>query len=55
MALVCGVVFAIGQYATSNFISVPLADVVASLLSAAAVVGMGLGLRNLLSALTGTS
>ncbi len=40
VALVCGVVFAIGQYATSNFISVPLADVVASLLSAAAVVGM---------------
>src|SRR6476659_10688497 len=28
------------QYASSNFISVPLADVVASLLSAAAVVGM---------------
>jgi lactate permease len=40
VALVCGVVFAIGQYATSNFISVPLADVVASLLSAAAVVAM---------------
>jgi L-lactate permease len=40
VALVCGVVFAIGQYATSNFISVPLADVVASLLSAVAVVGM---------------
>ncbi|WP_433240904.1 L-lactate permease [Streptosporangium sp. CA-135522] len=39
-ALVCGVVFAIGQYATSNFISVPLADVVASLLSAAAVVAL---------------
>jgi lactate permease len=37
-ALLCGVVFGIGQYATSNFISVPLADVVASLLSAAAVV-----------------
>ena len=31
-------VFAIAQYATSNFVSVPLADVVASLLSAAAVV-----------------
>jgi lactate permease len=40
VALVCGIVFAIAQYATSNFISVPLADVVASLLSAAAVVGM---------------
>ena len=32
------IVFGLGQYATSNFISVPLADVVASLLSAAAVV-----------------
>ncbi|AGB26487.1 L-lactate transport [Mycobacterium sp. JS623] len=40
VALVCGIVFAIAQYATSNFISVPLADVVASLLSAAAVVVM---------------
>src|SRR5207244_6666985 len=40
VALVCGVVFAVGQYATSNFISVPLADVVASLLSAAAVVAL---------------
>ncbi|WP_371785867.1 L-lactate permease [Streptosporangium subroseum] len=40
VALVCGVVFAIAQYATSNFISVPLADVVAALLSAAAVVAM---------------
>jgi lactate permease len=37
-AVVCGVVFAIAQYATSNFVSVPLADVVASLVSAAAVV-----------------
>jgi lactate permease len=37
-ALVCGVFFAIGQFATSNFVSVPLADVVASLLSAAAMV-----------------
>jgi lactate permease len=37
-ALVCGVVFGLAQYATSNFISVPLADVVAALLSAAAVV-----------------
>ena len=38
VAVVCGVVFAIAQYATSNFLSVPLADVVASLVSAAAVV-----------------
>ena len=40
VAVVCGVVFAIAQYATSNFVSVPLADVVASLVSAAAVVVM---------------
>ncbi|BBZ29824.1 L-lactate permease [Mycolicibacterium madagascariense] len=40
VAAVCGVVFAIAQYVTSNFVSVPLADVVASLLSAAAIVGM---------------
>jgi lactate permease len=40
VALICGLIFAIGQYATSNFVSVPLADVVASLLSAAAVVAM---------------
>ena len=37
-AVVCGVVFAVAQYATSNFVSVPLADVVASLVAAAAVV-----------------
>ena len=37
-AVLCGLVFALAQYATSNFVSVPLADVVASLLSAAAVV-----------------
>jgi lactate permease len=37
-ALTAGVVFGLGQYATSNFVSVPLADVVASLLSAGAVV-----------------
>ncbi len=43
-AVVCGVVFAVAQYATSNFLSVPLADVVASLVSAAAVVGSGAGL-----------
>jgi lactate permease len=40
VALVCGIIFAVGQYATSNFVSVPLADVVASLLSAAAVVAL---------------
>lgn len=40
IAVVCGIVFAIAQFATSNFVSVPLADVVASLVSAAAVVGM---------------
>src|SRR3984957_8315458 len=40
VALVCGLVFAVAQYATSNFVSVPLADVAASLLSAAAVVAM---------------
>lgn len=39
-AMVCGFVFAVAQYATSNFLSVPLADVVASLLSAAAVVAL---------------
>ena len=38
VAVTCGVVFALGQYATSNFVSVPLADVIASLLSAAAIV-----------------
>ncbi|MGF6883926.1 lactate permease [Nocardia sp. GAS34] len=37
-AVVCGVSFAIAQYVTSNFISVPLADVVAALVSAAGVV-----------------
>jgi lactate permease len=40
VALVCGLVFAVAQYGTSNFVSVPLADVVASLLSAAAVVAL---------------
>lgn len=39
-ALLCGVVFAVAQYATSNFVSVPLADVVAALVSAAAVVAL---------------
>jgi lactate permease len=40
VALVCGLIFALAQYATSNFISVPLADVVASLVSAGAVVAV---------------
>jgi len=40
VAVVCGIVFGLAQYATSNFVSVPLADVVASLLSAGAVVAM---------------
>jgi lactate permease len=39
-ALTGGVVFGIGQYVTSNFVSVPLADVIASLLSAGAVVSV---------------
>ncbi|MEU8344058.1 L-lactate permease [Spirillospora sp. NPDC048832] len=37
-ALLCGAAFGLAQYVTANFISVPLADVVASLVSAAAVV-----------------
>lgn len=37
-ALTAGAVFGVGQFATSNYLSVPLADVVASLLSAGAVV-----------------
>ncbi|MFF0519254.1 L-lactate permease [Actinomadura nitritigenes] len=37
-ALLCGAAFGVAQYATANFLSVPLADVVASLVSAAAVV-----------------
>jgi lactate permease len=40
IALAGGVVFGLGQYATSNFVSVPLADVIASLLSAGAVVSL---------------
>ncbi|MGC4952077.1 L-lactate permease [Actinomadura citrea] len=38
VALLCGAAFGVAQYVTANFISVPLADVVASLVSAAAVV-----------------
>jgi lactate permease len=37
-ALTGGAVFGLGQYAASNFVSVPLADVIASLLSAGAIV-----------------
>jgi lactate permease len=37
-ALSCGVVFAVAQFVTSNYISVPLTDVIASLASAGAVV-----------------
>lgn len=36
--LTCGVVFGIAQYVTSNFISTPLTDIVASLVAAASVV-----------------
>jgi len=39
-AVGCGLAFAVTQYATSNFISVPLADVLASLVSAATVVAL---------------
>jgi lactate permease len=39
VALVGGVAFALGQFATSNYISVELTDIIASLVSAAAVVG----------------
>ncbi|MCW3001491.1 MAG: L-lactate transport [Conexibacter sp.] len=38
-ALVGGVAFALGQFATSNYVSIELTDIVASLVSAAAVVG----------------
>jgi lactate permease len=37
-AVVAGVVFAIGQFLASNYVSVPLTDIVASLAAAAAVV-----------------
>jgi lactate permease len=39
-ALVGGVAFAVGQFVTSNYISVELTDIIASLLSALAVVGL---------------
>ncbi len=38
-ALVCGAVFGLAQFATSNYVSVPLADIVAALLAAVALVG----------------
>ncbi len=38
-ALVCGVSFGIAQYVCSNFISVPLTDIVAALVSALALIG----------------
>ena len=38
VAVICGLAFAVAQFVTSNYISVPLADVVASLVSAGAVV-----------------
>ena len=39
VALVAGVVFAAGQFVASNYLSVPLTDIIAALLSAAAVIG----------------
>lgn len=39
-ALVCGVAFALAQYVASNFISVPLTDIIASLVAAGAVVAL---------------
>ena len=37
-SIICGVAFAIGQFICSNYISVPLTDIVASLVAAASVV-----------------
>ncbi len=37
-AIVCGIAFAIAQFAAANYISVPLADIIAALVAAAAVV-----------------
>ncbi len=39
VALTAGLVFGIAQFAASNYLSVPLTDIVAALLSAAAVIG----------------
>ena len=43
-AIVGGLVFAIGQFACSNYISVELTDIVASLLAAGAIVAAAPGL-----------
>jgi lactate permease len=40
VALVAGLAFGVGQFVGSNYVSVQLTDIIASLLSAAAVVGM---------------
>ena len=37
-ALVCGVAFGLAQFVAANYISVPLADIVAALVAAASVV-----------------
>lgn len=39
-AVMCGVVFAVAQFVTSNYLSVPLTDIVAALLAALAVVAL---------------
>ncbi len=39
-AMVCGIVFAVGQFLASNYFSVQLTDIVAALLAAASVVGL---------------
>ena len=39
-ALVCGLAFGVAQFVAANYISVPLADIVAALVAAAAVVGL---------------
>lgn len=40
VALVAGLVFGVGQFVASNYLSVPLTDIVAALLAAAAVVAL---------------
>ncbi|MDO9380005.1 MAG: L-lactate permease [Nocardioidaceae bacterium] len=40
-AIVCGAAFGVAQFVSSNFISVPLADIIAALAGAAAVVLLG--------------
>lgn len=39
-AIVCGLAFGVAQFVAANYISVPLADIVAALVAAAAVVGL---------------